>query len=82
MPVTSKRTGTGENKKWESGNGKATTPEKAKEYHKNPETGKIEEYKGVDYIPDKKKVPGSSDKDPQVPTTKSEPRFHSRASFD
>lgn len=50
MPVTSNRTGSGEDKKWDNGTtGKATTPQKAKEYRKNPETGKVEEYKGVDY---------------------------------
>lgn len=51
-----KRKGTGENKTWNSGAGKSMKDQPVqKTYHKNPDTGKTEEYTGKVYQDDKSK---------------------------
>lgn len=47
-----KRTGTGEDKTWDNGSGKVIPKDQQpaqKTYHKNPDTGKMEEYTGKTY---------------------------------
>lgn len=89
MPVTSKRTGTGENK---PGLKKAPQEQQdtptSKTYRKDPETGKTVPYDGVVYndsTPHWKKAEQMHDnthgtdksEDPKMPTEKSRPRFSS-----
>lgn len=91
-----KRTGTGEDKTWDNGSGKVIPKDQQpaqKTYHKNPDTGKMEEYTGKTYqdaTPLWKKADAmhnnthdvDKSQDPKMPAGKSTPRFYSRPSFD
>lgn len=88
MPVISKRTGTGEAKKSSQTIGKTDLKaipkqDNAKTYHKNPDTGKMEEYPGIEYQDDKSKpMKPNPHQDSINDVLKSHPSVKSRASFE